>query len=226
MTTSSIPPVVRDYLAELDRELAGVPDEIRQGIVAGIAEELEGLGTVAATVRISTLGDPAFIAAEARAGVAPRSTGPPSTGPESTGPESTGPRSTGPRSTGPESTGPRPTSGVRMPARVSEQRWYVFVTTALLCVGGLVVPLGGWVVGIMMMLASPLWTRNEKLVAAIVPAAVGIVLFWIVAFAGSGFAGSGFAVWHALLLGGLVGPILASIVIGIVLSRRARDRAS
>ena len=211
MTTSSIPPVVRDYLAELDLELAGVPDEIRQGILAGIAEELEGLGTVAATVRISTLGDPAFIAAEARAGVAPRSTGPPSTGPESTGPESTG---------------PRPTSGVRMPARVSEQRWYVFVTTALLCVGGLVVPLGGWVVGIMMMLASPLWTRNEKLVAAIVPAAVGIVLFWIVAFAGSGFAGSGFAVWHALLLGGLVGPILASIVIGIVLSRRAWDRAS
>ena len=195
MTKSSIPRVVRDYLDELDRELAGVPDEVRQGIVAGIAEELEGRDAAAATSRITTLGDPAFIAAEARAGVAPKSTG------------------------------PKSTNVVLAPPRASEQRWYVVVTTALLYFGGLVVPLVGRVVGIMMLWASPLWasplwTRNEKLIAAIVPPAVGVVLFGILALAGSGFA-----VWHALVLGGLVGPILASFVIGIILSRRGWFRA-
>jgi hypothetical protein len=110
---------------------------------------------------------------------------------------------------------------VLAPPRASEQRWYVVVTTALLYFGGLVVPLAGWVVGIMMLWASPLWTRNEKLIAAIVPPAVGVMLFGILALAGSGFA-----VWHALVLGGLVGPILASFVIGIILSHRGWFRAS
>ena len=185
MTKSSIPRLVRDYLAELDRELAGVPDEVRQGIVAGIAEELEGLDAAAATSRITTLGASAFIATEARAGAAPK----------------------------------KP-AVVLDRRRASEERWYVVVTTALLYFGGLVVPLAGWVVGIMMLWASPLWTRTEKLIAAIVPPAAGVVLFGILALAGSGFA-----VWHALVLGGLVGPILASFVIGIVLSRRGWFRA-
>jgi len=190
MTKPSIPGVVHDYLAGLDRELAGVPGEVRQGIVAGIAEELEGLDASAAASRIESLGDPAFIAAEARAGVPPRSTG------------------------------PKSTKLVGAPPRASEQRWYVVVTAALLYVGGLVVPLAGWVVGIMMLWASPLWTRNERLIATIVPPAVGVLLFGIFAIGGPGFPW-----WHALLFGGLVGPILASIVIGIVLSRRGWFRA-
>jgi hypothetical protein len=185
MTKSSIPPVVRNYLAELNREMAGVPDEVRQGIVAGIAEELEGLDAVAATSRITTLGDPAFIAAEARAGAAPRS----------------------------------PAAVLALP-RASDQRWYVVVTVILIEFGGIVVPLAGWVAGIMMMWASKLWTRNEKLVATIVPPAVGVVLFGILALAGSRFA-----VWHALVLGAIAGPILAAIVIGIILSRRGWFRA-
>jgi uncharacterized membrane protein len=66
MTQESTPQVVHDYLAELDRALSGVPAEVRQGIVSGVAEELEGLDAAAAESRIKTLGDPAFIAAEAR----------------------------------------------------------------------------------------------------------------------------------------------------------------
>jgi hypothetical protein len=200
MTKSSIPRVVRDYLAELDRELAGVPDDVREGIVTGIAEELEGLDAAAATSRIGTLGDPPFIAAEARADAALQSAGP--------------------QSAGPQSAGPRWTAAVLAPPRASEQRWYVVVTTALLYFGGLVVPLAGWVVGIMLLWASPLWTRREKLIAAIVPSAVGVVLFGLLALVGSRFG-----VWHALVLGGLVGPFLTSIVIGIVLSRRGWLRA-
>ena len=190
MTKPSIPGVVRDYLAELGRGLAGVPGEVRQGIVAGIAEELEGLDASAAASRIESLGDPAFIAAEARAGVPPTSTGPTST------------------------------NAVLAPPRASEQRWYVVVTTALLYFGGLVVPLAGWVVGIMMLWASPLWTRREKLIATIVPPVVGVLLFGIFAIGGSGFPW-----WHAVLFGGLIGPIVASFVIGVILSRRGWFRA-
>lgn len=185
MTETSTPQVVRGYLAELDRALAGVPDEVRRGIVAGIAEELEGLDAAAAASRIESLGDPAFIAAEARAGAAPT-----------------------------------PATAKLAPPRASEQRWYVVVTALLLEFGGLLVPLAGWVAGIMMLWASPLWTRGEKLVATIVPPAVGVVLFGTFAIGGSGFLW-----WHALVLGAIAGPALASIVIGIILSRRGWERA-
>ena len=180
MTEASSPQVIRSYLGELNRTLAGVPDDVRQGIVAGVAEELEGLDAAAAASRIKTLDDPVFIAAEARAGATPK------------------------------------LSVAKLaPPRASEQRWYVVVTALLLEFGGLLVPLAGWVAGIMLLWASPLWTRGEKLVATIVPPAVGVALF-------SSFAigGSGVAWWHALVLGALAGPALASIVIGIILSRR------
>ena len=185
MTKASTPQVVRSYLGELNRTLAGVPEDVRRGIVAGVAEELEGLDDAAAVSRIESLGDPAFIAAEARAGAAPK------------------------------------TSAANLaPARASEQRWYVVVTALLLEFGGLLVPLAGWVAGIMLLWASPLWTRGEKLVATIVPPAVGVALFFCFSIGGSGVAW-----WHALALGAIAGPALASIVIGIILSRRAWFRA-
>jgi len=189
MTKASTPQVIRRYLGELDRTLAGVPDDVRQGIVAGVAEELEGLDAAAAASRIESLGDPAFIAAEARAEAR-------------------------------AGAAPSPSAAKLAPSRASEQRWYVVVTALLLEFGGLLVPLAGWVAGIMLLWASALWTRGEKLVATIVPPAVGVVLF-------SGFAigGSGVAWWHALVLGAIAGPALASIVIGIILSRRGWFRA-
>lgn len=63
--------VVRSYLSELEAALAAipgaVPGEVAREIVDGIAEELAGLDAAAALSRIEQLGDPAFIAAEARA---------------------------------------------------------------------------------------------------------------------------------------------------------------
>ncbi|MHC5795450.1 HAAS signaling domain-containing protein [Lacisediminihabitans sp. FW035] len=193
MKETDTPQVVSGYLAELDRKLADVTEEVRQGIVAGIAEELEGLDAAAAAARIESLGDPAFIAAEARAGAEGPASSP---------------------APGATRTTKRPT-----PPRASEQRWYVVVTTVLLEFGGLVVPLAGWVAGIMLLWASSLWTRGEKLVATILPPAVGVVLFGVFALVGSGGPW-----WHALVLGGIAGSAIASIVIGIVLSRRAWTR--
>ena len=193
MTKTSTPQVVRSYLGELDRTLAGVPDDVRQGIVAGVAEELEGLDAVAAASRIESLGDPAFIAAEARA-------------------EAQAEARAG--------AAPKPSAAKLTPSRASEQRWYVVVTALLLEFGGLLVPLAGWVAGIMLLWASALWTRGEKLVATIVPPAAGILLFSSLAIGGSGISW-----WHAVVLGALAGPALASIVIGIILSRRGWFRA-
>ncbi|GAA4682956.1 HAAS signaling domain-containing protein [Frondihabitans cladoniiphilus] len=64
--TDTTPKNVTAYLAELENELDGVAPEVRNDIVAGVREELLGLDAAAAHARISELGDPAFIAAEAR----------------------------------------------------------------------------------------------------------------------------------------------------------------
>jgi hypothetical protein len=66
MAKSAAPRVARSYLAQLEKALAELPAEVRKEIVAGIREELDGLDASAAAVRIETLGDPEFIAAEAR----------------------------------------------------------------------------------------------------------------------------------------------------------------
>lgn len=67
MADPTVPQVVRSYLVQLERALAGLPADVREEIVAGIREELEGLDGAAAAARIEALGDPEFIAAEARA---------------------------------------------------------------------------------------------------------------------------------------------------------------
>ena len=64
--TDTRPEITTAYLAQLDTELAQLPTELHHDILAGIREELEGLDAGAAAARIHQLGDPAFIAAEAR----------------------------------------------------------------------------------------------------------------------------------------------------------------
>lgn len=60
------PEITTTYLARLDTELDRLPADLHRDIRAGIAEELQGLDAGAAAARIEQLGDPAFIAAEAR----------------------------------------------------------------------------------------------------------------------------------------------------------------
>jgi uncharacterized membrane protein len=67
LMTDSTPAITTAYLAELDTELDHLPADLRRDIVAGIREELLGLDASAAAGRIQGLGDPSFIAAEARA---------------------------------------------------------------------------------------------------------------------------------------------------------------
>ena len=205
MIDQTAPQVVRNYLAQLESALGGLPTDVRDGIVAGVAEELSGLDAATAAERIETLGDPAFIAAEARA-----------------------------ESPAPVITAPAPAAEFGM----SSQRWYIVLTTVLLEFGGIVIPLAGWVVGIMLLWASPLWTRVEKLVATIVPTGAAAVCFIIaglvfqersVISADGGETINpiipGFA-WHAAVFGAIIAAVIASFVIGIVLSRRAWRRTA
>lgn len=61
-----------DYLANLERELRGLPAPLASEILAGVREELRGLDDAAAADRIAALGEPAAIAAAARAEAPPR----------------------------------------------------------------------------------------------------------------------------------------------------------
>jgi len=65
--TDTTPEITTVYLAQLDTELDQLPEDLHRDIVNGIREELEGLDGEAAAARIQQLGDPAFIAAGARA---------------------------------------------------------------------------------------------------------------------------------------------------------------
>jgi uncharacterized membrane protein len=65
--TDTTPGITTAYLAQLDAELAQLPTDLHRDIVTGVTEELRGLDAEAAAARIRQLGDPAFIAAEARA---------------------------------------------------------------------------------------------------------------------------------------------------------------
>lgn len=65
---------------------------------------------------------------------------------------------------------------------LGDMRRYDAVTVFLLLVGGVIVPVAGWVVGAVMLLASRRWTTRDKLAGLLVwpgglAVAVGLVVF-------------------------------------------------
>ena len=130
------------YLNRLRTELVGVPPEVSREIIAGIREELAGLDAHAAAARIEELGDPAFIAAEARAGIA-------------------------------DPDAPAPVA----PPAPSDSRTYVIITSLLVALGGIVVPIIGWLAGLIMMWLSKSWLRWEKWVATLAVSVVVLLVF-------------------------------------------------
>ena len=111
------------YLAELERELRGLPSPLADDILTGVREELRGLDDESAAERIAALGDPAAIAAAARA---------------------------------------------EMPSRRRDTPGYTTLTILLIGVGGFIVPILGWIVGIGLLWNSRTWVLRDKLVATVV----------------------------------------------------------
>lgn len=157
MSHQTPPQAVRSYLSQLDAALDGVPSQARRAILDGAAEELAGLDAVAAATRIEELGDPEFIAAEARAeagGVAGSAV------PSAARPDSSAVTGRG-----------APTSVATSFAnrRSGDARWYIVLASLLVAFGGVVVPLLGWVFGLAMVWVSKSWQLWEKWVATLTP---------------------------------------------------------
>jgi uncharacterized membrane protein len=192
MDSSPIPQVVRTYLDQLEATLSGVREDVRHDIVAGIAEELRGLSPSEAAARIEALGDPEFIAAEARAEDAASATAEPG------------------------AASPKPT-----PAASGDVRWYVVLAALLVAVGGVVVPVIGWIVGIALVWLSRTWHTSEKWAATLtVITAVGLAV--LINLVTLGLRPGGLVGMHSILLVGILG----NVIVGIWLLWRAQGRTS
>lgn len=177
---------VTNYLHELSDALADVPRDVRDDIVAGVREELEGLDEADAQARMAELGDPLFIAAAARGD---------------------------------------------LPAPALDSRALPTVAALAVMLGGLVIPVVGWLAGIVFMWMSPVFTRRTKVVVTILPAVVGLLVFAIATIVVSSGGGTvdptsplvdvSFSTAHA---GILIAPVVA-FATGIHLLVKARKRA-
>ena len=169
MSQSELPQVVRSYVSELQRALVGVPREVAQEIVDGVTEELAGLDAAAASIRIEELGDPSFIAAEAKANT-----------------ESEALVTQGAQTTGDSS---------RLAETVADPRWYIVIASLLVALGGIVIPVLGWIAGIVMVWMTDTWRTWEKWLASLAPMGIAAVAMLIVLGSSAITSPSGTSAW-------------------------------
>ena len=167
------PQVVRSYLSELQAALIGVPTEVSDEIVAGIAEELSGLDAATAATRIEGLGDPIFIAAEARAEAGVSAAAGQGAGASGVG------AAVGGAAVGSAAAGGTVIGGAAGTQTAADPRWYTVVASVFVALGGVVIPILGWIVGIAMVWLSKSWRTWEKWVATVLPFAV-VLVAWLV----------------------------------------------
>jgi len=138
------------YLLALSDALAGESAQVRGDIVAGVREELEGLDAEQTAAKIAELGSPAFIAASAREEQAPVRVEPIVQPPE-----------------------------IGAPLPTAEPRWLSLVAAVLVMLGGVVLPVIGWVAGIVVMWTSKAWMRRQKLVVTLLPLSISVIVLAI-----------------------------------------------
>ena len=186
MTNAMTPQVVRSYLAQLDAALDGVPDDVRRDILSGVAEELAGLDAPAAAARIEALGDPKFIAAEARSSAGP-------------------------------------SEGASAPrGNATSAPWYAAMTVLLLILGGFLFPVVGWVAGVVLLWASPMWSNREKWAGLLYGPIAGIAggsLYGVIV----GMIPGLFTGW-GILVPAIILASFGNLVVGIRLLRSAQNR--
>lgn len=146
----------REFLGRLDTAMSDLPHGVATEIHDGIAEELSGLDAESTAARIAQLGDPRMIAREARAEVPVGA----------------------PIAHAPSEPAARPSTK----APLADSRGFAITSALVLAFGGFVVPVVGWIVGAVMVATSRLWRRWEKILAILLPFAVGAliaVVIWI-----------------------------------------------
>lgn len=175
----------RGYLDRLDAALADVDPRTAADLHAGLAEELDGLDDATAQRRIAELGDPSFVAASVRA----EAGAPPDVAP------------------------PNPQAA---PAkRGLESTAMIAATSVLVAVGGTLIPLVGWIAGIVLMWCSPVWRNAQKLTVTLLPLAIALALGGLgMLFAPAPSDATGplvptsFDTWHMAVLSLFLTPVL------------------
>jgi len=214
MTDSTAPTNVREYLADLEGAMAGLPEDTSRDIIGAIREELYGLDAASAATRIRRFGDPQFIASEARAAG--------STAATAVDDDAVPPRDDNPT---PPASPAFPTSPAAIAQR-SEPNWFGVVAALLVMFGSIPLPVIGTIAGLGMVWLSAAWSRKEKVIATLIPVAlvaiiaiVSALTSWIGTPTGSTtnpFMPSSFDLWHS----GILLVIISPIPIGIWLLKR------
>jgi hypothetical protein len=93
----------------------------------------------------------------------------------------------------------------------------VIATGLAIAVGSYLVPVLGWVAGVVMMWLSPVWTRTQKLIVTLAPVAAGVVAALVTLLGGQNLVA-----WHALLVFAIVSPLPIGIWLLVVGLRRLR----
>ena len=136
MNDSSLHPLARDYLKQLNKAAANLPRTRRKELVGEIESHLSealpaGASEAKALNVLERLGEPAEIVAEAGTGQAPVGAG--------------------------------------------LNEWLAIL---FLLIGGLVIPVVGWFVGVVLLWSSRIWTLRDKLIGTLVlPGGLGTVAF-------------------------------------------------
>lgn len=105
--------------------------------------------------------------------------------------------------------------------RRSESWQYSVMTAALIAVGGILVPLVGWIVGVVLLATSRLWTRSDKLVGSLAAPVLIIVACTIARIAEFGFV-VGNGMFSPIASGTMVALVVAPLVSTPYLLVRAR----
>ena len=138
--TQTTDELIRDYLDDLDAELAELPRAARREVVAEISahidelrSELRSEGEADVRELLDRVGDPADIAADARErfGIQPR-----------------------------------------------KRTWVEVTALVLLSIGSLVIPVVGWLIGVVLLWISEVWSTRDKLLGTfVIPGGIG-GLWW------------------------------------------------
>ncbi len=86
-----------------------------------------------------------------------------------------------------------------------------------IAVGSYLVPVLGWVAGVIMMWLSPVWTRTQKLIVTLAPVAAAVIAALIPVLSGQNLVA-----WHALLVFAIVSPLPIGLWLLVVGLRRLR----
>lgn len=149
-----------DYLARLDTALQHLPYGVATDIRAGIIEGFDGLDAQTLQERIRDLGDPETIAREATA--------------ETWNGTGAGAPPVSPVVGTASAVTPVAAAAPKVP--LGESKGFAIAAALILGFAGIIVPVGGWITGVVLVVTSRLWNRWEKLVAILTPPATTLLL--------------------------------------------------